>query len=92
VTQGLFIQDPAEVEPYDIDWTEALAGDTIASSTWTATPSAGVMLSSTAMTGASTKVTMAGLTLGQVYRLENMVTTAAGKTLVDDFTVRAFAE
>lgn len=91
MTQGLFVQDPAETQAYAIDWSGHLAaGETVAESAWAATPNAGVTIASTSMTGTSAKAQVGGLTLGQVYRLLNTVTTSAGRILDDDFTIRAF--
>jgi hypothetical protein len=92
MTQGLVIQDPAETEPYVIDWAATLGEDTIDTSTWSIEPAGDVVLAAAANTETSASIEVSGLALGQVYRLLNTIVTAAGNTLADDFVVRAFPE
>jgi len=74
-----FTKDPSEVKDFAIDWSEALEGDTIATSTWLL-PS-GVTESSATNTTTLATIFLAGGTAGSSYVIVNQITTAAGRTL-----------
>lgn len=74
---------PAEVLDYDIDWSKRLTtGDTIASSTWSASPN-DLTLSGQTFTSTLTKVFLTGGTAIQTYNVVNTITTAFGDTMVE---------
>lgn len=72
-------KDPDEVLDYDVVWTLRLAGDTIDSSTWVVP--AGVTYSNPTFTANTTKVWLAGGTIGSTYQILNRITTAGGRTM-----------
>lgn len=74
----VFIKDPDEVLDYVRDWTEALEGDTIATSTW-AVPTGITKVSDSHTTTAAT-IWLSGGTLGSDYAVVNRVTTTGGRT------------
>lgn len=76
--------DPDADLPYGINWTAWLAGDTIATSTWTVSGS-GVTLHDDDNTTTATTVWAAGGTEGTKYDLTNHIVTTAG--LEDDRTI-----
>ena len=77
-------KDPAEVLDYDIDWTLRLAGDTIVTSTWSMVTTDGLLtIASQSFTTLITKAVLSGGTLGFVYILQNMVTTAGLDTMTE---------
>lgn len=81
-------KSPTEVADFDIDWTVRLAGDTIASSSWSITggdtAAAGTLaVSSSSFTATLAKVVLSAGNLGVLYTLANTITTAAGQTLVE---------
>lgn len=79
------VKDPSAHLDYGWDWGPWLpAGDTIAASTWTASPGVTVELDSFTPEGL-TVVWVSGGTAGQTYSLTNRVTTAEGR--VDDRTI-----
>jgi hypothetical protein len=76
-------KDPESVLPYAIDWTGALAGDTIASATWTV--QSGITNSGESHTATTTTILVSGGTAGQFYSLTCHIVTAAGNQ--DDRTI-----
>lgn len=89
---------PTEVSDFDIDWTVRLAGDTIASSTWSIitgdAPAAGTLaINSTSFTTTLAKIVLSAGNADVSYTLKNVVVTAAGQTLEEDveLTVKATA-
>jgi len=71
-------KDPNEVLDYQVDWTAALAGDTISTSNWTV-PS-GITQDSAANTTTTATIWVSGGTDGTRYDLTNRITTTAGRT------------
>lgn len=71
-------KDPDEVLDYQVDWSTALGGDTIASSVWTL-PS-GITQDSSTLNDTATTIWLSGGTDGSRYDLTNRITTAAGRT------------
>lgn len=74
-----FTKDSSAVLDYSIDWSAWLGTDTIATSTWT-DATAGITVNSNSFTTTATKVWLSGGTAGQQYRLTNRITTAGGRT------------
>lgn len=73
---------PVDQEPYNIDWTTTLAGDTIAASTWSVISGDGVLtIAANSFSSTQTQVSLAAGTEGATYTLQNVITTAGGKTL-----------
>jgi len=74
-------RDPNESPlDYDIDWSLRLAGDTIATSTWTIVAGS-VTIESTSFSSTETKVWLNGGTLGVLNTLNNKITTAGGRVM-----------
>ena len=71
-------KDPNEVLDYSVDWSALLAGDTIATSTWTVPT--GLTGGSMAFTDTSTLIWLSGGSEGESYDLLNRITTAVGRT------------
>jgi hypothetical protein len=71
-------KDPNEVLDYSVDWSGLLAGDTIASSTWTVPT--GVTGGAMSYTDTETLIWLSGGSDGERYDLLNRITTAAGRT------------
>lgn len=71
-------KDPNSVLDYEIDWTEWLDADTIATSTWTFP--AGLTKDSDTNTTTTTTVWASGGTVGLRYAAVNRIVTAAGRT------------
>jgi len=93
MNDDLVLQDPAETLDHSIDWSDFLATDTVAASAWSVTP-AGPTLSQESIGAAATSTAcyLAGVALGQVYRLANQITTAAGRIAERSLTVRGWSE
>jgi hypothetical protein len=72
-------KDPQEVIDYGFDYTTLLDGDTIASSSWSAS---GVTVDSSSATTTTTAVRITGGTLGTKNKVKNTVITAGGQTIV----------
>lgn len=77
-------KDPNEVLDYQIDWTDRLAGDVIATSTWTVPD--GLTEGSTSNTTSTTTVWLSDGTDGEDYEILNRITTTGGRTM--DQTVK----
>lgn len=69
-------KDPLARLNFGWDWAPWLAGDTIASSSWTVP--AGLTQESSAHTATSTTVVLSGGVAGKTYQVRNQITTAAG--------------
>lgn len=72
-------KDPDDVLDYQIDWTDLLDGDTIATSTWTV-PS-GITRDSDTFSGVLTTIWLSGGTDAQTYVLTNQVVTTGARTI-----------
>jgi hypothetical protein len=81
-----FTKDPDAVLDYSVDWTRWLAGDQIATSTWTVPDG----IEKTADTHAPDKTTiwLRGGTAGQSYSVTNRITTTGGRTDERSFVLR----
>ncbi len=75
------LKDPANVEDFTRDWSAYLVPreDTIATSTWTATPD-GITIDSDTHDDTTATVWLAGGTAGVTYDVVNTITTADGRT------------
>lgn len=78
MTRWIDPKDPDENLDYSIDWGNALAGDTIASSTWTVPDGVTAGLQSNTETTAT--IWLSGGTAGQNYVFMNRIVTAGGRT------------
>jgi len=74
----VFRKDVDAILDYQIDWSDWLGSDTIATSTWTI-PS-GITQDSATNTNTTATVWLSGGTAGTAYTLTNRITTAAGRT------------
>lgn len=85
-------RDPGENPlDYDIDWSKRLAGDTIASSSWSVDEGSVVIDSNTFSTTA-TKVWLSGGTLGLLNTLTNTIMTAGGREMVQSVNLAMVAK
>ncbi len=73
-------KDPDDVLDYAIDWTGALNGDTIATSTFVVAVGAGMTINSQSHTTTSSTVWLSGGTAGTVYEVTCTITTAGART------------
>lgn len=75
-----------EVLDYSIDWTKALAtSETISTSSWTA--ETGITVGSNSHDNSSTTVWLSGGTDGSYYKVKNVVTTSASRTMARYFNL-----
>lgn len=77
-SDGVYLKDPNGVDDATINWATWLAGDTIASSTWTV--AAGLTADSDSYSTTAATLWMSGGTAGSTYTATNRITTAAGRT------------
>lgn len=73
------VKAPNAIKPYNLDWSQYLNGDTIATSTWPEYD-AGINKDSETRVGAVTTVWVSGGAVGGKYRFVNRIVTAAGIT------------
>ena len=73
-------KDPDEVLDYEIDWTNRLELDVIATSTFSIT-SGHVTVDSSSTTDVTTTVWLSGGTLGEVCEILNRIVTVGGRTM-----------
>lgn len=85
---GLYFQNPTEEKDRGFNWSSWLSetGDTIASSTWTATPS-GLTLSNQTFSTTKTSVRISGGTDGATYTVKNNIVTTSGQKSDETHTV-----
>ena len=74
----VFPKDPQATLDYYMDWTAWLAGDTIVTSTWTATGGM-VILTEDAILGSITQVWAGGGIAGELIDLTNHIVTTEGR-------------
>lgn len=104
MADDLLLQAPGETVDYAFDWTDWLAGDNIAArdatppgSTWSISPAGPTIEFDTIITpeGADSQTQtacfVAGMTLGQVYRLTNTINTAGLRAGQRTLTIRCWA-
>lgn len=82
-------KDPDEVLDYEIDWSDRLGTDTIATSTWTVP--VGLTEGTSDINGAKTFVFLSGGTDGARYRITNRVVTAGLRTMEQSVHLRITA-
>jgi hypothetical protein len=76
---------PDEVLDYGVDWSRRLAaGDAIAGTTFMLPP--GLVATRSSYADASTEVWISGGVQGETYRIQNRITTSAGRIM--DQTIR----
>jgi hypothetical protein len=80
-------KDLGEKKDYSLDWTQYLAGDTIASSTWVVPTGIVQATPNPSNTTTSTTIWLSGGTVGKTYELQNTVTTVGGRTLVQSVDI-----
>lgn len=73
-----FLKDPSAVLDYVFDWLAWLAGDTIASSSWSVPT--GLTLVRTEVTPSQAIAWISGGVVGTTYAVTNTITTAGGRT------------
>jgi hypothetical protein len=78
MTVATYYKDPAAVLDYAINWATWLDGDTIATSTWTATT--GITVDSSTNTTTMATVWLSGGTVGTSYVVTNKIVTAGLRT------------
>ncbi|WP_315792241.1 MULTISPECIES: hypothetical protein [unclassified Bradyrhizobium] len=75
---------PDEQAPFDIDWSARIGAETIITSDWRITGGDGLLnIMSQNHAGALAQVTLSGGTLGVVYELQNMISTATCPELTE---------
>ena len=77
-------KDPDSTKDYQFYWADWLAGDTIATATFSVDSASGVTISSQSRTTATATAWLTGGTAGKVALLQCRITTASGRT--DDRT------
>jgi hypothetical protein len=80
-------KDPTEHLDYQIDWTDALAGDIVASSKWSVLSGDGVISDASVFGPTSTTVWVDGGTIGVPIILENAITTIGQRTEVQSIKI-----
>jgi hypothetical protein len=74
-------KDPDEILDFGIDWTLRLDGDTIATTTWSASTPSGLTRTATQVTGNITTAFFSGGTEGTTYAVTCTITTTGGRTM-----------
>lgn len=87
----IFDKFPGDVLDYSIDWFRWLAGDAILTSTWSVAPT-GPTLSLGSNTTTTTTIWASGGTLGVLYTITCVITTAAGRTKAHAFQLSVLTE
>jgi hypothetical protein len=82
-------QTPTEILDYTIDWTtRGLGTDTIATSTWSVTPSdLSAATPAPSFTATTTTVWLSEGTAGVYYAVTNTITTAGGREMQETFVI-----
>lgn len=85
-----FTQQPADILDYDIDYTDWLGTDTLASHTVTADTGITIDTPASSIWGSSLKVKVwvSGGTTATTYKITVTVVTAGGRTKQDEFRVK----
>jgi hypothetical protein len=82
------LQDPLEVLTHSQNWNSWLAsGDTLASATWTVTPSTGVTLTDLGESGGVASAQVSGMTRGTTYKLTCSAVSTLGETGVRSLAI-----
>lgn len=74
-------KDPNDIDFFELRWSKALKGDTIAASVWLIPAGIESTTDEILQSGTRTRVWLSGGTAGTKYVLTNRVTTAAGRQL-----------
>jgi len=80
-------KDPRAMLDYTVDWTQWLSGDTITSSQWSVSGEEELSIMSTSHTSSVATVWLKGGASGKLYRVTNVITTAAGRTDARTLTI-----
>ena len=80
-------KDPDELLDYSLNWSQALAGDTITTSDWVISDSSLVENHST-NTSTATVIWLEGGALNQTYTVTNTIETAGGRTFQQSVNIR----
>lgn len=80
-------KDPDETLDYSLNWSSALSGDTIVTSTWTISDSSLVENHSTNSSTSAT-IWLEGGTTNSTYTVTNTIVTAAGRTFQQSVSIR----
>jgi len=81
-----FNKDPEAIENFTVDWTQALNGDTIASSTWSVPT--GITQAAASNTTTQATIKLSGGVLGASYAVVNRITTTtSGETLDETLNI-----
>lgn len=84
---GGWVKDPLSTLDWTWDWSQwLLSGESLLTSTFTATP--GITVQSSSFTITSATVWLAGGTSGTPYQVSNLVTTTMGRTDERSITIR----
>ncbi len=83
-----FTKDPQATLDYQVDWSDWLGADTIATSTWTVPT--GLTKTDESKTDTSATVWLSGGTAGQIYTVMNHIVTVGGRT--DERSFRVFVQ
>jgi hypothetical protein len=83
-------KDPDEILDYQVDWTDRLGEDTIATSAFTVP--AGLTKDSESSTDTAATVWLSGGTLAASYEILNRITTAGGRTMDQTVKIRIKAK
>jgi hypothetical protein len=75
-----FTKQPADVQDYDIDYSEWLAGFSDTGSSATVTVDTGITLNMYTLLNGVVKVWLAGGTSGETYKVTTTLTTSGGRT------------
>jgi len=79
-------KDPTAVLDYSVDWTQWLAQDTLATSSWSA--DVGITVTATSFTTTVATVWLSGGTAGRIYSIHNSITTVGGRVNEQSFKIR----
>jgi hypothetical protein len=80
-------KDPGATLDYSIDWSQWLAGDTIASNTWTFDTGITGAAESINTANTITTIWLSGGALATTYKITNTITTATGRSQVQSFQI-----
>lgn len=84
---GNFFQDPAAILDYRVDWTDWLDGDVITSGTFSATPTAPVVIASQSTGTAIGTVWISNGIVGTTYEINHHISTLGGRTDERTFSI-----
>ena len=85
---GTFTKQPAEVQDYDIDFSEWLAAFPDTAVSHAVTADAGITLGATTLAAGVVKVWLSGGLTGTSYKITTAITTAGGRTKEDEIKIK----